>query len=474
MGIKRRLLTQNVTIIILTISSFVGILYSGIYHYYYNGTTEMLKNHASNSAQYASRYMNLDTFSLRNQLSEIQSNFTLPQAETQIFNVHGKLLSSSTGFIPEEEHLVYKDVEEAFRHGVGTWRGEHPVTGEHILGVSVTLENQERMVGVLRFVTSLELLDQNLRVIIGTLIAIGIGILFIVFFVSTFFARNITTPIIELTKASQRLAKGELGTQVHGDYRDEFQTLSKSFNDMAMELLKTEKMKNEFISSVSHELRTPLTSIKGWSETLLTGDLQDTKETTTGLSIITSETDRLIRLVEELLDFSRYSKGSFTIFPSSFSIDQLIQEVILQLDKKREEKQISIVVQNQEEVHIYADKSRIRQVLINLIENAIKYSNPETTITIDYEQNERYFTCQIHDQGQGIAEEHLEHVSKLFFKERENSEGVGLGLAISKHIIQLHHGQLQLTSKKDEGTTAEFKLPLPTNEAQQNNEDTRA
>ncbi|MBM7586149.1 signal transduction histidine kinase [Bacillus pakistanensis] len=459
MGIKRRLLFQNLTIISLTIALLLGILISGIYHYYYNGTADILKNHAINSAQFADRYMNISTYTLRSHLSEIQNNFSLPQAEMQILDANGDLLSSSSGF--QHDHTSqFKDIEEALHLESGTWMGHHPITQEHILAVSVPLMEEKKTVGVLRFVTSLEPLDDNFRTIIGTLFIIGLIILIIVFLVSKAFARNIITPVVELTEVSQKLAMGKLETQVVGTYKDEFQTLSKSFNEMAKELLKTQQMKNQFISSISHELRTPLTSIKGWSETLLAGDLRNVNETETGLTIISNETNRLIGLVEELLDFSRYSKNTFQIFPSLFSFDSLLKQVILQFDKKIKSRNLTIVFENEEPIELKADENRIRQVLINLVDNAIKYSDTNTTITIHYELSHRFFYFGVVDEGKGIEENQIHNVSELFFKVDENSEGAGLGLAISKHIIELHHGKLFIESKKGIGTRAGFKLPI--------------
>ncbi|MCP3740531.1 HAMP domain-containing sensor histidine kinase [Rossellomorea sp. BNER] len=459
MGIKRRLLFQNLTIITLTIVSLLGILISGIYHYYYNGTADILKNHALNSAQFAGRYMNLNTYTLRSQLSEIQNNFSIPQAEMQILDANGDLLSSSSGFQHNNTNQ-FKDIEEALHLESGTWMGQHPITQEHLLAVSVPLMEEEKTVGVLRFVTSLEPLDDNFRTIIGTLFIIGLIILIVVFLVSKAFARNIITPVVELTEVSQKLAMGELETQVVGKYKDEFQTLSDSFNEMAKELLKTQQMKNQFISSISHELRTPLTSIKGWSETLLSGDLKNVNETETGLTIISNETNRLIGLVEELLDFSRYSKNTFQISPSPFSFDTLLKQVILQLDKKIKSRNLTMVLENEGQIEIKADENRIRQVLINLLDNAIKYSDKGTTITINYELVDRSLYFGVVDEGKGIEENQINSVSELFFKVDENSEGAGLGLAISKHIIELHQGKLFIESKKGVGTKAGFKLPI--------------
>ncbi|MCA0149596.1 HAMP domain-containing protein [Rossellomorea vietnamensis] len=459
MGIRRRLLIQNLTLITMTILLFLGIVTSGIYHYYYNGTAEILQNHAQNSASFAKRYSHLSTYNLRENLQDLQSNFSIDQAETQILSGTGRILSSSSGFIPGGKQ-DYPDVKDAFSKGEGTWFGTNPATGERILAVSVPLESSDKTIGILRFVTSLEALDNNFQTILITLSAIGIGILGIVFVVSTFFSRIITEPVIELTNVSNRMAEGDLEARVDGQYKDEFHTLSQTFNNMGKELLRTEKMKNEFISSVSHELRTPLTSIKGWSETLQTGDPENVEETQTGLSIITKETDRLIDMVEELLDFSRYQNGTFEINPSPFHFDQLVKEVLLQLDKKRQQKEQEIIVIHDEPLKLVADQNRIRQVLINLIENAIKYSGRNSTITVRYGKGEHDLTFEVEDEGEGIEEEHLRHVPTLFYKVNENTEGVGLGLAICKQIIEHHHGELLIRRNKQKGTTVGFTLPL--------------
>ncbi|MDX8342526.1 sensor histidine kinase [Rossellomorea sp. YZS02] len=459
MGIRRRILIQNLTLITMTILLFLGIVASGIYHYYYNGTAEILQNHAQNSASFAKRYSHLSSYNLRENLQDLQSNFSIDQAETQILSGSGRVLSSSSGFIPGEKQ-DYPDVKDAFSKGKGTWFGTNPATGERILAVSVPLESSDKTIGILRFVTSLEALDNNFQTILITLSAIGIGILGIVFVVSTFFSRIITEPVIELTNVSNRMAEGDLEARVDGQYKDEFHTLSQTFNNMGKELLRTEKMKNEFISSVSHELRTPLTSIKGWSETLQTGDPENVEETKTGLSIITKETDRLIDMVEELLDFSRYQNGTFEINPSPFYFDRLVKEVILQLDKKRKQKEQEIMLMEDEPLELVADQNRIRQVLLNLIENAIKYSGKNSIITVGYEKGENDLRFEVKDEGEGIAKEHLRHVSTLFYKANENTEGVGLGLAICKQIIEHHDGELFIRSKKHEGTTVGFTLPL--------------
>ena len=228
---------------------------------------------------------------------------------------------------------------------------------------------------------------------------------------------------------------------------------------MATEIDKTRRLKEEFISSISHELRTPLTSIKGWSETLgyenITRDELDL-----GLGIIQDETERLIKLVEELLDFSRLSSDRIRLQVDIVDVEALAKGVVNQLKVKAIENNIKL--SSKFEVTdlnaIQGDKNRLRQVLINLIQNAIKFTPPEGEIDVIVSQNEEFTTIKVKDTGSGIKKENLEKVLDKFFQEDINKSGSGLGLAISNEIVKLHGGKMKIESEKDIGTTITFTL----------------
>ncbi|MBF1048876.1 MAG: HAMP domain-containing histidine kinase, partial [Peptostreptococcus sp.] len=269
------------------------------------------------------------------------------------------------------------------------------------------------------------------------------------------FADSIIDPIHELKIFSNMLAKGNYNIKVNKSriYDDEIGDLANTFENMAQEIQKSEKLKDEFISSVSHELRTPLTSIKGWSETLGLDNISK-EELSMGLGIINDETERLIKLVEELLDFSRMSSNRMKLNIAEVNIENLVSSVINQLRSMAIKKNIRLSFEflNQDMTIIYGDKDRLRQVLINLVQNSLKFTPEEGVISVKVDQTSNETSICVADNGIGIDEKNIANVSKKFFQEDFHKSGSGLGLAISEEIVKLHGGFLTINSKKNVGT----------------------
>ncbi|MDP5272710.1 sensor histidine kinase [Chengkuizengella axinellae] len=457
-GIKKRIVTHYILVIFLTIALLEGIFLTFIHFYYYDGVEKILKNHAQVSSSYANRYMSLNSYNLDDSLQLIKDQFSYEGAELQVLDGQGRVLLTSSG-IGLDEVIKTDDVMQALNGVETSWRGDHFLTNESVVAVSTPLFEAEQPFAVLRFITSLENVNQTVYNIYAVSIGIGLIILFIIFLVSITLAKSIAKPINELTLASEKIAKGNFQSKIKETYIDEIGTLAKTFNTMADELTKNEKMKNEFISSISHEIRTPLTSIKGWSETISSGDLSDKQETMEGLHTIQDETERLIGLVEELLDFSRYQANSLTLNEKPFNLTALFKDVIFQMKTKTKDKHMKIRFHFDQDLLMIGDKNRLKQVLINLLDNAIKYSLEETTIIIEIEENEQNVKFHIRDEGVGIDPSELPSVTKMFYQVDANQSGTGLGLAICQKIIELHQGSLHIESKKNEGTTVTVSLP---------------
>ena len=230
------------------------------------------------------------------------------------------------------------------------------------------------------------------------------------------------------------------------------------FGGMAEELSRTESMKNEFISSVSHELRTPLTAIKGWSETLTAIDDRDTF--VKGMRVITSETERLSQMVEELLDFSRIQDNRLTLIMDKLDILAELGETVLIYQERA--RSLGITLNYYEPTmlpFVYGDKNRLRQVFINIVDNAIKYSDKGDTVSIEAYEENGDICILVSDTGIGISKDDLPKVKTKFFKANHTRRGSGIGLAVANEIITRHGGTLNINSEEGVGTTVLITIP---------------
>jgi len=228
------------------------------------------------------------------------------------------------------------------------------------------------------------------------------------------------------------------------------------------QLRKLEKIRSEFVANVSHELKTPLTSIKGFIETLLEGALEDKEKREKFLQIMEEDTSRLSRLIDELLELSKIESKQERFNLTHLNLKQLIGSVVETLEPQIKEKKI-IINNHFPDIQVRADSDKLRQVMVNLLDNAIKFNKEEGTITFDIQEIEDDFQVSVTDTGPGIPEEAIPRIFERFFtvdkaRSREMG-GTGLGLSIVKHIIENHGGSVSCQSQVGVGTTFSFTLP---------------
>jgi signal transduction histidine kinase len=254
---------------------------------------------------------------------------------------------------------------------------------------------------------------------------------------------------------------GAVRLPVTGNEHDEVDRLRGTINQMAEGLEETEKMKNEFISSVSHELRTPLTSIRGWVETLRTLDDPADENYRKGLEIINNETGRLYNMVEELLDFSRLQNGRIRMDCRPLDLVAELTDAVLFCEARIQREGLVLSYTEPEEmIPVYADPDRLRQVFINIMDNAIKYSAPGGRITVKLWAGEYKAFAEIIDQGRGIPPEDLENVKTKFYKGSNSVRGSGIGLALVDSIMTALDGTMDIKSTLGRGTVVTLGLPL--------------
>ncbi|MCK4831968.1 MAG: HAMP domain-containing protein, partial [Anaerolineales bacterium] len=284
-------------------------------------------------------------------------------------------------------------------------------------------------------------------------------------------ARMITSPLRQLTAAAGAVAEGRFDRRVPVRSRDELGRLSIAFNDMTGRLQAARQMQIDFVADVSHELRTPLTAVKGLVETLRDGAVDDREVRDRFLETVESETDRLVRLVNDLLLLSRADSEALNLHRQAVDLEQLVRPLMTRLAPAAAGREIDLRLEApSESVMAWADSDRIEQVMLNLLDNAIKYSRPGGVVTVILDdglamhpESRAEVAVRVRDEGMGIPAEHLPHLGRRFYRAdraRARSEGgSGLGLAIAQALIGAHGGRLWLESQEGAGTVANFTLP---------------
>ncbi|WP_338750608.1 two-component system histidine kinase PnpS [Bacillus sp. FJAT-52991] len=242
---------------------------------------------------------------------------------------------------------------------------------------------------------------------------------------------------------------------------DEWKGILIVFHDIT-EIKKLEQMRKDFVANVSHELKTPITSIKGFTETLLDGAMNEPEALSMFLNIILKESERMQTLVMDLLDLSKIEQNGIVLNLKPVRVDEVIEEILLTLENRIHDKRISLMLNIENNLEILGDLYRLKQVFINLINNAILYTQEEGTIQISAFDQGSYVEVQVSDNGIGIEEEEVPRIFERFYRvdkaRSRNSGGTGLGLAIVKHILEAHDGKIFVHSKLNEGTTFIVKL----------------
>ena len=463
-GLRRRIIKYYFTIIIITIVLFEGMFIFYIQNYYYDSVEQSLTSHAAYTRDsYNTIYTESSSFETKaNSVIEKENMKANSKFSVQIIDKNKNLIIDQYG-IRTNEKVEYEDVNRALADSSNLVPYNYRIvdTNEHLMSISFPLKVNNAIEGVVRYTVSLNEIDKTIFKLVLGLILAGVLILLITISISLRFAESLIQPLRELKEFANELAHGNYNIKLKNKKirNDEIGDLAQTFEHMAGEIDKTRRLKEEFISSISHELRTPLTSIKGWSETLGYENISK-DELDLGLGIIQDETERLIKLVEELLDFSRLSSDRIRLQIDMVNIEALTKGVVNQLKVKAIENNIKLTYRFEVEnlVTIQGDKNRLRQVLINLVQNAIKFTPPEGYIEIIVSQNEDFTTVKVKDTGTGIKSENLEKVLEKFFQEDFHKSGSGLGLAISNEIVKLHGGKIHIESEKDVGTIITFTL----------------
>ena len=467
-GITRRWLRGNLLLTVLLLVLVEGMFLYSYTRSYYNGVqqtmvrrfssiTGQLKMYTGDTAQKASASRSV---ALRRMVEQFSDK---DKYEFMLLDSYGSVIASSSG-TDAEGILTSADFEQAQETGDGMGVAIYRTdSSEMVMAVCCLVPYAAEDVAAMRLVTSLTLVQNQLKNVFLISIVVVITILGFTVASGLYFVRSIVVPLGQVERTAASIARGELDVRlpVTGDARDEVDRLRGTINRMAEGLEETEKMKNEFISSVSHELRTPLTSIRGWVETLRTLDDPEDENYRKGLEIINNETARLYNMVEELLDFSRLQNGRLKMSCHPLDLVAELTDAVLFCEARIQREGLLLSYSEPEEmIPVYADPNRLRQVFINILDNAIKYSAPGGRITVKIWQGEYKAFIEIIDQGRGIPPEDLENVKTKFYKGSNSVRGSGIGLALVDSIMTALDGTLDLKSTLGRGTVVTLGLPI--------------
>ena len=375
-----------------------------------------------------------------------------------------------------ENHLLRPEVQEALHTGRGSETRHSATVNRNFLYVATRIDTPLRnpvlaSLAILRVSMHLEEVETAIGDIRSQILIAAAIIFVVVLFVSVVISRRISKPIVEIAESVAKIRAGDLRNKIHivasqeiGDVADAVNELVDKLNADIVQLKKLEQVRSEFLGNVSHELRTPIFSVQGFLETLIDGAVDDPRVNRTFLTKALNQSKRLNALLGDLIEISRIESGEMKMSFRYFSILSFLEQTVADARPLAESKDIAMHFHpTGEDVQVFGDKERLKQVLMNLMENAVKYNVAGGSVTISFSAVGReHVRVSVADTGIGIEREHLDRVFERFYRvDRERSReagGTGLGLAIVKHIIEAHGSRIALSSAPGQGSTFSFEL----------------
>lgn len=444
----------------LVVVGFEIFSYRSITNYYESALVGAMLNQAKYNQVLYSNYLS------RYDLSEIvigdkNSFYRNNVSQVQILDNSSNVLFDSLGSSKIGTKIKSTDVINANKGEYSYQKIINKKTGEEVIALSYPLSDNQKQIGIIRLISSTAKVKENVNNQMIIFLFFGFTIFLFALVVSFYASKRWIVPIKNLTKVGEKLAQGDFKIKASEDGKNEISELGQTLNYMSENIVKREDMKNEFISSVSHELRTPLTSIKGWAITLQAKEIQKNEDMLNqGLTIIENEGERLSLMVEDLLNFSRLSSTSFQYEKEELNIVEIAKEVYQQLYPRSLNEKINFDFKTAyEEIIVNCDKNRMKEVFINIIDNAMKFTPKDGHIDIFISKEDENVNIEVKDDGEGIKEDEISFVSSKFFKGSSSKSQTGLGLSICEEIVKAHDGKLVIKSKYTVGTSVIVVLP---------------
>ncbi|GAB6178725.1 ATP-binding protein [Desulfotomaculum defluvii] len=338
----------------------------------------------------------------------------------------------------------------------------HPRFGNKFMLLGFPVKYSGQIMGVLLINMPLAPVEDTALILKKQLIIITFILLIAAIIISFIISKTFTRPILEIKRVSEQMAAGDFSPRITDRNKDEIGQLAETINYLGKQLAKVEQLRKDLIANVSHELRTPLSLIRGYAETIrdVSGDVPEKREKQLG--IIIEETERLSKIVDDILNLSQLQSGYVTLNKSSFLIWKTLEVVVSRYEVLSQETGVQIVLRGSSDGFVEADEARIEQVMFNLIINGFNHTPRGGIITVSVHDLPETVKVEVSDTGSGIPEEQLSHIWQRFYKAEKTRDkrilGTGLGLAIVKSILDVHQVAYGVNSQREVGTTFWFEL----------------
>lgn len=461
-GLRKRWLVNTVGVLGALGLVCVILVTTAFAAYYYSGMESDLRYRAKTTTDFFEDYLYQNYREFYQSCINYAKTFEHKNSiELQFIDASGRIIASSYGTWPGPSPVT-EDIQGAISiRDIDTYIGTDPLTGERIIAVSCPMiYNNDTVIGVLRYVTSTRIADQQIVVVACCGMAVlGVFILVVGLF-SNYYIRTILVPVGEIIEKAKRITSGSYGIQIQTQYDDEIADLAQTINEMSAQINQNEIIQRDFISSLSHELRTPLTAIAGWSETILADESLD-PDTVRGMKIISRETKRLTEMVVELLDFTRIQDGRMTLNIRQTDIRSEFEDTVYMYSSRLNQEGILLeYLENDDDIpEVPCDPERLRQVFLNILDNAAKHGGEGKRIDASMSLEEDTIVVRIRDYGPGIPEDEIPLVKKKFYKGSSKARGTGIGLAVCDEIVEMHRGTMTLENAEGGGTLVTVCLP---------------
>jgi signal transduction histidine kinase len=391
---------------------------------------------------------------------------TDPDIRVTVVDFAGTVLCDSEGDSKQmENHRRRPEILAAFDGHTGSVTRFSNTVRAQMLYVAVLQDRPDSTPWVVRTALPLSSIEQLLREVFRTLLAVLLVLVGAVFVVSIYLYRKINPPLVEIRHGADRFARGRFEIQLPEYPVREIDELARDLNRMAVQLDRLENLRLDFVANVSHELKTPVTTIVGFVETLLEGAKDSPEELNRFLEIVSRQAGRLAAIIDDLLTLTRLESAPLAeiLDLGEQNLEEILESCYQICRARAEEKSISLTYACPASIRIYADRSLLTQAVVNLVDNAIKYSLANTRVVMRGSDTGAGVQIAVIDNGPGIDERHLARLFERFYRvdkaRSRNLGGTGLGLAIVKHIVSVHGGQVNVETHIGKGSTFSILLP---------------